>query len=175
MKRVLIIGGNGAGKSTMAKELAEITSLPLCHLDGLYWLDGWVPRPRDEFDLLLTAELEKSEWILDGIFRRTLPRRLEYCDTVVYLDYSGIRCFFGVLRRILTYRGRTRSDMGGECIECFDSRSLKFLFGTLTFNRKNRAYLYGCVKEHPEVRLVVLKNRRQLRRWLDEVRREYGK
>ena len=68
MKRVLIIGGNGAGKSTMAKELAEITSLPLCHLDGLYWLDGWVPRPRDEFDLLLTAELEKSEWILDGVF-----------------------------------------------------------------------------------------------------------
>jgi adenylate kinase family enzyme len=173
MKRVLVIGGNGSGKTTMSRELSEITGLPLCHLDALYWLDGWVPRPKEEFDELLGIELEKPEWILDGNFRRTLPRRLEHCDTVVYLDYSGIRCFFGVLGRILTYRGSTRPDMGGECIESFNARSLRFLFGTLTFNKKNRPYLYGCLKEHPELTLVVLKNRRQLARWLAEIRRSH--
>ncbi|EBR8158754.1 adenylate kinase, partial [Salmonella enterica subsp. enterica serovar Newport] len=41
MRRVLIVGCPGAGKSTLAKELANITKLPLIHLDRYYWLPGW--------------------------------------------------------------------------------------------------------------------------------------
>ena len=101
MRKVLIIGGNGSGKTTMARQLAKITGLPLCHLDTLYWTDDWQPRERSEFITLLQAELEKEEWILDGNMRRTLPQRLPYCDTVIYLDFSGIRCFFGTLKRLV--------------------------------------------------------------------------
>ena len=75
MRKVLIIGGNGSGKTTMARQLAEITGLPLCHLDTLYWTDDWQPRERSDFITLLQAELEKEEWILDGNMRRTLPQR----------------------------------------------------------------------------------------------------
>ena len=113
MRKVLIIGGNGSGKTTMARQLAEITGLPLCHLDTLYWTDDWQPRERSDFITLLQAELEKEEWILDGNMRRTLPQRLPYCDTVIYLDFSGIRCFFGTLKRLLQNHGQSRPDMGG--------------------------------------------------------------
>ncbi|MEE1357841.1 MAG: isopentenyl transferase family protein, partial [Clostridia bacterium] len=54
MKRVLIIGGNGSGKTTMSRKLAEKTSLPLVHLDTLYWTGNWQPRERSEFVELLS-------------------------------------------------------------------------------------------------------------------------
>ena len=170
MKKVLIIGGNGSGKSTMAKELAQITKLPLVHLDTLYWTDGWVPRDREEFLRLLQNQLEKPTWILDGNMRRTLPKRLEYADTVIYLDFSGISCFFGVFKRVFSNYGKTRADMGDNCPEKFDVRTLKFLFGTLSFNKKNRQYFYDCIKSANGVTLIVLKRRKEVKRFLEELK-----
>ena len=175
MKKVLIIGGCGSGKTTMALELARITGLPLCHLDSLYWTDGWVPRERGEFLSLLDGELKKPEWILDGNMRRTLPTRLKYCDTVIYLDFSGWRCFLGVFKRILQNRGKSRPDMGGECIEGFNKRSVEFLFSTLKFNRKNRKYFYSQIAEHRNIKLIVLKNRRRVKAFLQTLKTEYCK
>ena len=39
MKRVLVIGSGGSGKTTVARRLAERTGLPLLHLGALYFLD----------------------------------------------------------------------------------------------------------------------------------------
>ena len=170
MKRVLVIGGNGSGKSTMARELSLLTGLPLTHLDKLYWTDGWTARSDEEFDTLLLSELEREEWILDGTMRRTLSLRLSYCDTVIYLDFSGWRCFFGTLSRVIKNKGRTREDMGENCPERLDRRTLKFIFGTLKYNKKNRKRIYTAVSEHPNARLVVLKSRRQVKKYLDSIR-----
>lgn len=165
-KRILIIGGNGSGKTTMARSLSHLTSLPLVHLDTLYWTDGWVPRQREAFLLLLQKELEREEWILDGNMRRTLPHRLLFADTVIFLDFSGIACFFGTVKRLLQNRGKTRTDMGGKCIENIDLRSLKFIFSTLSFNRKNRDYFYHCIDQCPQIKSIVLKNRRAVKKFL---------
>jgi len=166
MKKVIVIGGNGSGKSTMSVELSRITGLPLTHLDKLYWTGDWQARSNEEFDALLLAELVKDEWILDGTMRRTLSMRLGYADTVIYLDFSGIRCFFGTLGRLVKNRGRVRPDMGGECRERLNRRSLSFVFGTLKFNKKNRKRIYSAIAEHEHVRVIVLKNRRQVKRFL---------
>lgn len=170
MERVIIIGGNGSGKTTMAAQLAKITKLPLCHLDTLYWLDNWRVREREDFLALLKSELEKPKWILDGNMKRTLDLRLNYCDTVIYLDFPGIVCFFGVIKRVLKYHGRSRPDMGSNCIEKFDTRSLKFIFSTLKFNKLNRDYFYEAVSAHKNVDLIVLKSRRQVKKFLEDLR-----
>ena len=172
MKRILIIGGNGSGKTTMARQLAEITGLPLCHLDTLYWTGHWQPRERSSFIALLQAELNKPEWILDGNMKRTLAMRLTYCDTVIYLDFSGIRCFFGTIKRVIQYHGKSRPDMGGNCVEKFNKRSWDFIKSTLHFNKKNRADFYQMIAAHPDIKLVVLKTRRQVREFLNSLKIE---
>ena len=120
MKRVLVIGGNGSGKTTFSKKLAEKTGLPLVHLDKILWRGNWEYLSREEFYPLLDAELQKEEWIIDGNYEYTLERRLRFCDTVFYFDFPTAACLFGVTERVIKNYGKTRDDMGGNCPDRFD-------------------------------------------------------
>lgn len=128
MRRVLVLGCPGAGKSTLARSLGEALSLPVVHLDKLWWKSGWVNRTEGEFDALLDAVLLGEEWVIDGNYLRTLPRRLERCDAVVLLDYPRRVCLFRALRRILTWRGRTRPDMAADCPERLDGEFVRWIW-----------------------------------------------
>ncbi len=159
--RILIIGSCGSGKSTLARSLHQATGLPVVHLDALHWLPGWTERPRDEFDALLTAELQKPRWIIDGNFSRTLPLRLHYCDAVIWLDYNRFVCLWGVVRRVLSSHGRTRPDMGPGCPERFDWDFMKYVWH---FNGNNRKKLESLLNGTPGMAVFRIKNRRALRR-----------
>ena len=47
---------------------------------------------------------------------------------MIFLDLPRLVCVFGVIRRILKHRGRTRSDMGEGCPEKFDLSFLKWVW-----------------------------------------------
>lgn len=163
MEKVLIIGGNGSGKTTFAKELAKKTGLPLVHLDSLYWKEHWESVGREVFDARLQQELIKPKWILDGNMNRTLPHRLQYCDTVFYLDFSSFACLIGVISRTIKFYGKTRPDMGPNCPEKI---SLGFYKEAFLYNKKFRKKYYGFMKEHPEIKWIVLRNRQQVKQYL---------
>ena len=135
MRRVLVLGCPGAGKSTLARSLGEALSLPVVHLDKLWWKSGWINRTEGEFDALLDAVLLGEEWVIDGNYLRTLPRRLERCDAVVLLDYPRRVCLLRALRRILTWRGRTRPDMAAGCPERLDGEFVRWIWD---FHRTQR-------------------------------------
>lgn len=135
MRRVLVLGCPGAGKSTLARSLGEALSLPVVHLDKLWWKSGWINRIEEEFDALLDAVLLGEEWVIDGNYLRTLPRRLERCDAVVLLDYPRRVCLLRALRRILTWRGRTRPDMAADCPERLDGEFVRWIW---EFHRTQR-------------------------------------
>lgn len=107
MKRVLVIGCPGSGKSTFARRLRERTGLPLIYLDRLYWNPDRTAVSRDEFDRRLHAVLCRDEWIIDGNYARTLEARLARCDTAFFLDYPAEVCLAGIAER----RGVPREDM----------------------------------------------------------------
>lgn len=163
MQRVLIIGCSGAGKSTLARKLGEKTGLPVVHLDALFWKPGWVESEREVFDANVRSELEKTKWIIDGNYARTLPVRLERCDTVIYLDFPRWLCILGVLKRVLTTYGTVRPDMPEGCPERFDWEFLKWVWN---FNRNNREKTYGQLVKLPADKVIILKNRREVRKFL---------
>lgn len=87
MKRVLVIGCPGAGKSTFASRLRDVTGLSLYYLDMMWHKPDRTTVTREQFDARLQSILKRDAWIIDGNYARTLPQRLEYCDTVFFLDF----------------------------------------------------------------------------------------
>ena len=158
MERILIVGNSGAGKSTMARALSEKTGLPVVHLDRLFWRENWQHIAREEFDALLQQELEKSQWIIDGNYDRTVSTRLAYCDTVIYLDYPRWQCLLGVVKRVISSYGKVRPDMGDGCPERFDWEFMKYVWN---YNRENREKLYRKLNALDRVNVIVLRNRKE--------------
>lgn len=107
MKRVLIIGCPGAGKSTFARKLAAKTGLPLIYLDMIWHRSDRTTVSREEFDESLERILKSDNWIIDGNYIRTLPQRLAACDTVFYFDLPTDKCLDGAIERL----GKPRVDM----------------------------------------------------------------
>jgi adenylate kinase family enzyme len=132
MRRVLIIGSPGAGKSTLSRALAARTGLPLYHMDRLHWLPGWIERDRDEAFGEVRKVLAQDRWIIDGNYGSTLPERVKRADTVVWLDYPTAQCLWRVFRRWWQYRGTNRPDMTEGCNE---NINWEFLHFVATFRR----------------------------------------
>ena len=107
MKKIIVIGCPGSGKSTFARALHNKTGIPLYHLDMMYWNADKTTVEKSVFFERLSAVLKKDEWIIDGNYRATMEMRMASCDTVIFLDYSVDVCLDGIQKR----RGTSRSDM----------------------------------------------------------------
>lgn len=107
MKRILVIGSPGAGKSTFARRLRDDTGLPLVYLDMLWHKPDRTTVSREEFDDRLGEILRGGSWIIDGNYLRTLETRLRCCDTVFLLDLPPKVCLAGAKARI----GQPREDL----------------------------------------------------------------
>lgn len=128
MKRVMIIGQPGAGKSTLAGKLGEKTGLPVVYLDKIHWMPGWVERPLKEKILMIRAEEEKPLWIIEGGLSATWDTRLARADTLVWIDVGLLRRVWRVLARSWRYRGQSRPDLTEGCPEQFNRETLSFLW-----------------------------------------------
>ena len=135
MQRILVTGSCGAGKSTFSKKLQSILKLGLIHLDQYYHKPNWEEPKSGEWDKIVHTLVQKPSWIMDGNYNRTMDVRIKSADTIIYLDYPTLKCFWRVIIRIFKYHGVVRSDMANGCKEQFD---LEFLHFVATFNYKNR-------------------------------------
>lgn len=106
MRRVVIVGNAGVGKSMLAREVGQRLGLPVHHLDALFWKPGWVEANRAAFTAQVDAIAAGDRWITDGNYSRTFPARF---------------------RRA----GRTRPDMAPNCPE--ELPDFKFLRYVWTF------------------------------------------
>jgi adenylate kinase family enzyme len=165
VQRVLVIGPCGAGKSTLAVALGAKLGLPVFHMDQLAWRPGWVDSPVDELRARLMDIIANDRWLIDGNYGGTLTERLERADTVVYLDYPIRLCLWRVIRRIWTYRGRTRPDMTEGCPERFD---LEFMWYLIRWNSGPRLHTETKLTGH-EDKIIRFHSPDELRRWMDSL------
>ena len=87
MKKIIIPGCPGSGKSTFARALQKQTGLPLFYLDRMNWNPDRTTVEKDVFLERLQEVLSREEWILDGNYGSTIELRLQACDTAFLLKF----------------------------------------------------------------------------------------
>lgn len=131
MKRVMIIGCCGAGKSTFSRKLHRITQLELIHLDQHFWQANWVETATDVWKEKVQVLANKPSWIIDGNYGGTMDIRIEKADTIIYMDFPTWKCWWRVILRVAKNWRKVRPDMPPGCRERFD---IGFLHYVATYN-----------------------------------------
>jgi len=128
MRRVLVLGCPGAGKSVLARRLGAATGLPVVHLDRHFWQPGWVQPDEAAWRDRVAGLIDAPCWIMDGNYASTLDLRLARADTVVVVESAVWLCLLRVVRRACGSFGRERgADMAPGCKERFDWPFLAYI------------------------------------------------
>lgn len=151
MKKVIVIGCPGAGKSEFARRLKNTTQFPLYYLDMLWHKADKTNFTQDEFDIKLINILKQDKWIIDGNYLRTLEIRLKECDTVFLLDYSLATCLSGANSRI----GKKREDMPWIETE-FDGEFKQWI---MNFPVKQLPQIYNLLRKYKQKNINIFKSR----------------
>ena len=102
MRKVAVFGNTGGGKSTLARNLAALTRLPLYPLDMIEYREGGVAVPRDDYLRAHADLLQRDAWIIDGYgCRQSAWERFAAADTLVYIDLPLRTHFRWVTKRLL--------------------------------------------------------------------------
>ena len=135
MRRVVILGCAGAGKTTLARTIGERLVLPVVHLDTLFTLSGWERRDLESFRAKLAAAIAGNTWVIEGHpdrfpdFAATLELSVPRADLVLYVHQPRWLSLWRVIRRWLIDRGQTRPDLAEGCTEQLDWPSLEWIWG----------------------------------------------
>ena len=153
MKKVIVIGCPGSGKSTVSRALHNKTGIPLYHLDMMYWNADKTTVEKCVFLERLSVVLEKDEWIIDGNYGSTMELRMAACDTVIFLDYPLDVCLDGIKDR----RGKPRSDMPWIETE-EDAEFIEFIEN---YNEQQKPKVLELLKKYSDKNIVIFKSREQ--------------
>ena len=160
MKKIIVIGCPGSGKSTFSRLLHDKTGIPLYHLDMMYWNADRTTVEKSEFLARLSAVMEKDEWIIDGNYSSTMDMRMAACDTVIFLDFPLDACLDGIKER----RGKPRDDMPWVETE-EDAEFIEFI---KSYNERQRPAVLELIRKYRDKNTVILKSREEAERFINE-------
>lgn len=153
MKKIMVIGCPGSGKSTFSKALHNITDIPLFNLDMMNWNSDKTTVEKSVFRERLSIIIQKGEWIIDGNYSSTIELRLNAADTVIFLDYPTDTCLSGVRERI----GKVRTDM--PWIE--NEEDANFIEFIKSFNFQSRPKIIDLLEKYNYKDIYIFKNREE--------------
>ena len=154
MRRVVILGRGGAGKSVLARQLSTLTGIPAIELDSVFWQQGATPTSAEEWVARQRDLVAGKAWILDGDlgpYDSGLSSRLAVADTIIVLDFGFVRCAWRTLRR-----GREQAEYW-RWVWSYRRRSLPGL-------------RIAIIAQLPRAQVHVLRNPAKVRRFLADVR-----
>jgi adenylate kinase family enzyme len=168
MRRVLVIGCAGAGKTSFARKLAAKIGLPLIHLDFHFWRPGWELPDGSDWRRQVAALAAAPEWIMDGNYSNSYDLRMPRADTLIWLDYPRGLCMRRVLWRTLTGYGRVRPDLPEQCPERLDFPFLRYVW---EFSVRHRPRIVDALEKFGgHLRVIRLADDRDGDRFLATVR-----
>ena len=172
MKKIIVIGPSGAGKTTLSMQLSELLSIPHTELDSIYHQANWQPIDTKEFKKRVNAIAKQPEWIFCGNYFSALGLDFwQQADTIIWCDYSFFlamgRLFKRTLKRTVTKQELWNGNRESFYTNFFTKESIfVWMIGSLKKQKKR----YGAIFSEPDtlagVRLVRLRNPRETRAFL---------
>lgn len=174
MKRVAVFGNAGGGKSTLSRELAEITGLPLHVIDKMQFKEDGEPVPQEEFLAAHAKLLHEEAWIFDGYGSTALAwERFERADTLVHVDLPIATHYWWVTKRFLG--GLIRTPPGwpkGSPLWSSTRQSYRVIsLCDRNLTPKYRTYVADAAQRK---RTHHLRSARDIKNFLDSVKREFA-
>lgn len=161
MKKIIVIGCPGSGKSTFSRALRDITGIALFHLDLMYHNADRTTVPREVLIERQKTAMARDEWIIDGNFDSTMEMRLKECDTVFFLDYPLEVCLGGIESR----RGKARPDM--PWIETEPDE--EFLSYVRSFGTERRPVILRLLEQYADRNIIIFKSREESDSYLERL------
>lgn len=174
MKRVIVVGVTGSGKSTFCKKLSKVLGYKYIQLDELFWLPNWEMIPDQQFFEKIEKATSEGTWILDGNYNRTNHIHWPKADTVVWIDFplwltfyqNFTRSFKRALFRIEIWEGTGNRE---SFLRMFSRDSVvRWLFKTYRPHKKrNEERMYSL--EYSHIKFYRLKSRKEVSDFLMSV------
>ncbi len=159
MKRIMIIGCAGTGKSSLSLLLGSTLDLPVYHLDKTFWKPNWERISAAEWIQYQTAIVQEESWIIDGNYSNTMEIRFKRANVVVYLDFPRALCLWRVIKRRFQYHNRARPDLNIECKEKIDLEFLQWIWNYPKRSKpKTKAFLKYYASDHVLIHVTKKKH-----------------
>ena len=168
MKRIIILGPSGTGKTTYGKYLGEKLGLEILHLDSVYWKKDWDNINKDEFDDYMKDFFRRyDKWVIDGNYRNNkhFKYRLDLADTIIFLDFGTQVAMHGIHERAKMFKHRSRSDMAEGCNEGIDQVFLQYV--AFYYQRTAKRLIAEIMKYRNKKNVLIFKSRNEMQEWLN--------
>jgi len=173
-RRIVVIGTSGAGKTTLARELAAHLGCPHIEADALHWGPNWTASSPEAFRAMIDQATAGECWTFDGNYSKVRDIVWGRADTLIWLDYPLPVILWRLLRRTL------RRSLGREVLwngnresfwkQFFTRESL--LLWALTSNGRHRRQYPLLVRqpEYAHLTVIRLRSPRETAAWLASLR-----
>jgi len=102
MKKIVVFGKPGSGKSTLSKSLASATKIKLHALDLIEYKKNGDRVDRVIYDEQHEKILSSESWIIDGFGTiESFNKRLDEADTLIYIELPYVVSYWLVTKRLL--------------------------------------------------------------------------
>jgi len=169
VRRVLVVGNTGAGKTTMAAALAARLGVPHVEMDALFWEPGWVQSELAVFRARVDEATGGDGWTACGNYSRAVDITWPRADTVVWLDLPVALSVWRVIVRTVRRRIRREQLWGTnheKISDLFKLNDESLVYFALKHGRRKRAQIAERIAAHPHVTVHHLRSRRDVRRFL---------
>lgn len=162
--KIVIIGGPGTGKTTLAKDLSSILKIDFYSLDEIRFKKDWQPRKKSDINKKISYIFSQKKWIIEGNHFQNLEIILDQCDLVIFLDFHLSLQLFGIFKRFFTNLKNSKSKKYKSRIR------FSFLLKTLLYNVRKKPKIIDLLMNKHKYKLVLLNNHTQVAKWTGIIR-----